>query len=251
MFLIGGGKRILAGRGAEIRRIQGVRGLYSKPLAFARKLHTIQLSSINMQFSTTSNANEDLLVDTLRMRHELPDIADRRGKIARMINSGELISLRRGLYARRRNIDALGLAGPIYGPSYVSFETALAKHGMIPESVIETISATTKRGALFTNDFGRFRYIPVPKAVYPVGVCLVTSSDVPFLIASPTKALCDRIACEGGFRSLADVDHWLKDMRVDFETKLDPSELKMCAGSYGRSSVRLLHQFALKKGYTE
>lgn len=211
----------------------------------------MQLSSINMQALTTSSANEDLLVDTLRMRLLLPNIADRRGKIARMIKSGELISLRRGLYARRRNIDALGLAGPIYGPSYVSFETALAKHGMIPEGVIETISATTKRGVLFTNDFGRFRYIPIPRAVYPVGVCLVTNSDLPFLMASPTKALCDRIAREGGFRSLADVDHWLEDMRVDFETKLEPSELKMCAASYGRSSVRLLHQFALKKGYTK
>lgn len=204
-----------------------------------------------MQAATIANANEDLLVDTLRMRHLLPAITDRRGKIARMINSGELISLRRGLYARRRNIDELGLAGPIYGPSYVSFETALAKHGMIPENVIETISATTKRGTLFTNDFGRFRYIPVPKAVYPVGICLVTNSDLPFLMASPTKALCDRIAREGGFRSLADVDHWLEDMRIDFETKLNSNELKMCATSYGRSSVRLLYQFALKKGYTE
>ena len=204
-----------------------------------------------MQAPAASNANDSPLVDTLGMRYLLPDIADRRGKIARLLKSGELIALRRGLYARRRDIDPLGLAGPIYGPSYVSFETALAKHGMIPEGVIETISATTKRGVLFTNDFGRFRYISVPKTVYPVGVCLVTHSDLPFLMASPTKALCDRIAREGGFRSLADVAHWLEDMRLDFETKLDPSELKLCAAGYGRSSVRLLHQFALKKGYTE
>ena len=211
----------------------------------------MQLSSNNMQLPVTPSTNEDLLVDTLRMGHLLPGIADRRGKIARLLKSGELIALRRGLYARRRNIDALGLAGPIYGPSYVSFETALAKHGMIPEGVRETISATTKRGVLFTNDFGRFRYLPVPKAVYPVGICLVTNSDLPFLLASPTKALCDRIAREGGFRSLADVHHWLEDMRVDFESKLNPGELKLCAGSYGRSSVRLLCQFALKKGYAK
>jgi len=204
-----------------------------------------------MQLSVTANSNADLVVDTLRMQSLLPGIADRRGKIARLLKTGELIALRRGLYARRRNIDPLGLAAPIYGPSYVSFETALAKHGMIPEGVIETISATTKRGALFVNDLGRFRYLPVPRAVYPVGICLVTSSDLPFLMASPTKALCDRIAREGGFRSLADVDHWLEDMRVDFETKLDPRELGICAASYGRASVRLLSQFALRKGYTK
>jgi len=193
----------------------------------------------------------DLLLDTVRMRHLLTDVSDRRGKIARMLKSGVLILLRRGLYASRRNIDVLGLAGPIYGPSNISFETALAKHGMIPEGVTEIVSATTRRGGNFTNEFGRFRYLPVPKKVYPVGIHLITNSDLPYLMASPTKALCDRIACEAGFRSMADVDNWLEGMRVDFDTKLDRSELQLCAANYGRPSVRFLHQYALKKGYVE
>jgi hypothetical protein len=79
-----------------------------------------------------------------------------------MLKSGELIRLRRGLYVNRRNIDAHCLAGPIYGPSYVSFETALTWHGMIPEAVTETLSATTKRQTCFENDFGRFRYYQIP-----------------------------------------------------------------------------------------
>jgi hypothetical protein len=196
----------------------------------------------------TETFKDDLLLDTVRMRHLLPDISDRRGKIARLLKSGELIPLRRGLYASRRNIDVLGLAGPLYGPSYISFETALARHGLIPERVTETLSATTRRGGVFTNEFGCFRYLPVAKAVYPVGIRLVTTSDLPFLLASPTKALCDRIAREAGFRSMVDVAKWLEDMRVDSETKLDRNELQMCAANYGRPAVRLLEQFALKKG---
>ena len=71
------------------------------------------------------------LLDTIRMRHVLRGWADSRGKIARMLETGELVALRRGLYATRRELDPRCLAGPIYGPSYVSFETALAWHGSV------------------------------------------------------------------------------------------------------------------------
>ena len=198
-----------------------------------------------------SVGDQDLLLDTVRMQHLLHDVSDVRGKVARMLNSGELIQLRRGLYANRPNIDARCLAGAIYGPSYVSFETALAWHEMIPESVIECISATTKRAANFENAFGRFRYRHVPDEVYPVGIQRVTESDLPFLIASPTKALCDRIGLEAGFRSMADVARWIEGMRVDLETNLDKAELASCAANYGSPAIRFLQQFMLKKGLVE
>jgi hypothetical protein len=186
------------------------------------------------------------LLDTVRMRHVLAGVSDQRGKIARMLDSGELISLRRGLYATRRDLEPRCLAGPIYGPSYVSFETALAWHGMIPEGVTEVLSATVKRAATFENAFGRFRYLAVPKAAYPIGVSRITESDLPFLIASPTKALVDRIAREPGFRSMAEVGRWMAEMRIDPERRLDREELAACAGSYGRPAVRWLSRWALK-----
>ena len=136
----------------------------------------------------------DTILDTVRMRDAFKCLADWKGKIARMLCTGELVSLRRGLYTSHQNLDPRCLAGPIYGPSYVSLETALAWHGMIPEGVAEILSATPKRPAEFENDFGRFRYQTIPKAVYPIGIERVTDSDLPFLIASPTKALVDRIA---------------------------------------------------------
>lgn len=185
------------------------------------------------------------------MRHFLAGVADQRGKIARMLESGELVSLRRGLYASRRNLDPHCLAGSIYGPSYISFETALSWHGMIPEGVNEIVSATIKRAAAFENEFGRFRYQPIPKAVYPEGILRVTDSDLPFLIASPTKALIDRIAREPGFRSMADVARWLDEMRVELPSGLDQSQLVECADLYGRPSVRWLLRFAEKNDLIE
>lgn len=189
---------------------------------------------------------DEPILDTVRMRHVLSGTSDQRGKIARLLEAGELISLRRGLYARRRDLDPHCLAGPIYGPSYVSFETALAWHGMIPEAVAEITSATPKRPAAFDNDFGRFRYLTVPRRVYPVGILRVTDSDLPFLIASPTKALVDRIAREPGFRSMADVARWVEGMRLDLDVSLDSRELEECAETYGRPSVRWLLRWAGK-----
>jgi hypothetical protein len=188
----------------------------------------------------------DAILDTVRMRDALVDVADWKGKIARMLSTGELVSLRRGLYAGRRDLDPRCLAGPIYGPSYVSFETALAWHGMIPEGIAEVLSATPKRPSAFENDFGRFRYLTIPKAVYPVGIMRVTESDLPFLIASPTKALVDRIAREPGFRSMVDVARWMDGMRIEIGGGLDQDELIECAECYGRPSVRWLLRFATK-----
>lgn len=188
----------------------------------------------------------EAILDTVRMRDALAGLADWKGKIARMLAAGDLVSLRRGLYASRRDLDPRCLAGPIYGPSYVSFETALAWHGMIPEGVAEILSATPKRPAAFENDFGRFRYLTIPKAAYPVGIMRVTESDLPFLISSPTKALVDRIAREPGFRSMADVARWMEGMRVEIGGGLDGGELMECAERYGRPSVRWLLRFAEK-----
>lgn len=184
-----------------------------------------------------------VILDTLRLKEMLAALSDPRGRIARMLDSGELIALRRGLYATRRDVDPLGLAASIYGPSYISFETALAWHGMIPEGVVETLSACLKRPARFENAFGRFSYVKVPAAIYPIGVTSVRDGGVPFLIATPTKALCDAIAREAGIRSLSDVRHWLDGMRVNEEIALDANELDDCAAGYGRPAVRWLARY--------
>lgn len=192
--------------------------------------------------------SDDPVWDTVRMRYELSGVADQRGKIARMLEKGDLIALRRGIYATRRDLDPHCLAGSIYGPSYVSFETALAWHGMIPEGVSEILSATVKRRASFENDFGRFRYLTIPKSAYPIGIGRVTDSDAPFLIATPAKALADRIAREPGFRSVVEVGRWLEGMRVEREIPLHRGELEGCAATYGRPAVRWLLRWAVKYG---
>ncbi|EKD46393.1 MAG: hypothetical protein ACD_67C00250G0004 [uncultured bacterium] len=51
--------------------------------------------------------------------------------IAYYVKKGELYPLRRGIYAKDKNYNRFELATRIYTPSYISFETVLAKAGII------------------------------------------------------------------------------------------------------------------------
>jgi hypothetical protein len=84
--------------------------------------------------------------------------------------------------------------------------------------------------------------------VYPIGIERITEGGISFLIASPTKALCDRIALEPRMRSMSDVRQWAELMRLTPEHALDPVILAACAESYRRPAVRLLRRAVEKYG---
>jgi len=190
----------------------------------------------------------ELVLDTSYVKDNLRDLSDKRGKIARMIHAGQLIQLRRGLYATKRDIHPFCLADAIYGPCYISYEAALSFHGLIPEAVYEITCASLKRPREFENLFGRFCYHAIPRAVYPIGLERVSDTDLPFMIASPTKALCDRIALEPGLRSLAGVRRWITLTRISESIEIDHEVLAACADQYHRPAVRLLHRLIAKHG---
>jgi len=82
-----------------------------------------------------------------------------------------LIQLRRGLYALAPPYasappNVLALASRIRVPSYVSLQSALSYHGIIPESVPVVTSVTTNRPGEFETPLGGFLYRhlkPVPE----------------------------------------------------------------------------------------
>lgn len=122
-----------------------------------------------------------------------------RNKIANLEIEGKLIRLKRGLYVvspeeSGKLLSTELIANHIYGPSYISMESALRYYGLIPERVHVVRSMTTKRSRMFENSISRFEYICCDEAYYPIGVTQKISDDYSFLIASPEKALCDLIA---------------------------------------------------------
>jgi len=53
------------------------------------------------------------------------------------------------------------LANKLFAPSYISFETALAYHSIIPEVVYSIISATTKKTRKFIHKGKAFKYLKI------------------------------------------------------------------------------------------
>lgn len=127
-------------------------------------------------------------------------------KISLWLAQGALTPLKRGLYVvgqpwRRQSLCLPLIANQLYGPSCVSLEYALAWHGLIPEQVHEITSVCMARARMFKNSLGDFSYLRLPSTLYPIGVIQVIASDqVVFLIASPTKALCDTVLLTRGLR---------------------------------------------------
>jgi len=54
-----------------------------------------------------------------------------RKKLYRYLKSGKIKSIRKGIYAKDKNYNKYELASKIFTPAYVSFETVLAKAGVI------------------------------------------------------------------------------------------------------------------------
>ena len=183
------------------------------------------------------------LISHGQLKDALAAYGNLRMKVSRMLAAGELISLRRGLYLRDRTVNPLALAPAIYGPSYVSFESALAWHGLIPERVEEVVCATLKRPMEFETPVGRYRYRHVPVRVFAIGIERVEDPLLPWLLASPTKALCDSVAQDASIRSQKDVRAWLEARRIEELPPLDQDQLAACAANYGRPAVRHLARY--------
>jgi hypothetical protein len=61
-------------------------------------------------------------------------MTDRKSAVAGInhyVSTGDLYRIRRGIYAKDKDYDKIELASRIYTPAYVSFETVLARTGMI------------------------------------------------------------------------------------------------------------------------
>ena len=138
-------------------------------------------------------------VDYAVLRSLYSDYSFPRNKIAGLEQEGKLIRLKRGLYVVSPDISKQLLsiemiANHIYGPSYVSMESALRYYGLIPEQVYTVRSMTTNRSRKFENSIGNFDYITVDEKYYPIGISQqIIENKYAFLIASPEKALCDMI----------------------------------------------------------
>lgn len=147
-------------------------------------------------------------------------------KISALLKSGLLISLKKGLYVVGPSLgfklpEPFLIANHLWGPSYVSLDSALSYWGFIPERVYEVSSVTLKPSKKYETLVGRFSYKKLQSAYYSNGIERVKlQNNQSVLMAAPEKALCDKIVLTPNIylRSMQQTFEFLtEDLRIDIE----------------------------------
>ena len=187
---------------------------------------------------------------TANLYASLADYNSPKDKISYMEKKGEILRIKKGLYVCSAKIHGQLLsreliANHLYGPSYVSLESALSFYGIIPERTETMRSVTFKRSKKFETPLGLFEYQSLPQQVYATGFRQEFSSkDYAYLIATPEKALCDLLLTTANlkFSSKKSMLNFLEqDLRVDFSAvKWNTRIVKECAKA-GKKVRELLY----------
>jgi predicted transcriptional regulator of viral defense system len=190
-----------------------------------------------------------------------PHVNNVNAKISYMIKKGELIHLKKGVYAFAKEyqtnpIDMISVANTLYAPSYVSFDYALSYYGLTPERVYEVTSATMRMKKEFTTPIGRFTYKVVPLQAYALGVdWSYDKTQGGKLIATAEKALCDKIRSDRGIGRLSQqkLEIYLEhDLRIDMDLlfALDEELIEAIATAYRSSNLQKLAKLISKRKYS-
>jgi hypothetical protein len=186
--------------------------------------------------------------DLCHLLDKSPD--SRHSIVKRAVKDGLLIPLRRDLYSIHRQhslIDTFEVSLILYGPSYISFESALNYHGWIPEAVRSMTCASPKRSKEFNTPLGFFTYEHIPITAFALGICQHQKGDITLFVANPWKALADIIYARK--RDWLTLDDLSEDLRIDPEhfIDFDRSLLTDLIANYPSNRVkRVLH--TLQKG---
>jgi len=98
------------------------------------------------------------------------------------------------------------LANMLYQPSYISLESALAYHHIIPESVLGITSISSRKTRQFESEWGTFSYRSL-KPAYMFGYQVIEGSPgKKFLMANLEKAVLDTLYLNSGIQSIADFE---------------------------------------------
>ena len=149
--------------------------------------------------------------------------------VKRALKSKILIRLKRGIYLvgqpyNQRAPDPFTIFSRLYGPSFISFESALSYHNWIPEAVYSTTCACPKRAKEYQTPIGRFVFYRVPQSNFYRGVRRVSNGSEAFLIANPWRALAD--LAYHRHCSWETVLALNEDLRIDLEA-LEDSDLDL------------------------
>jgi len=170
-------------------------------------------------------------------------------KLIELERKGLVIRVKKNLYVvsqkvHDQKISRELVANHLYRPSYVSLETALAFYGLIPERVYSVRSVCTKLHKKYDTPLGNFEFIKMPENYFSIGIRQeIVENQYAFLIATPTKAICDMIVATPNLRlqSVRAMQNYLtEDLRIDIDAlqTLDKEIVRQCV-EVGRKKTEL------------
>ena len=159
-----------------------------------------------------------------------------------------MLKIINGLYETDKNTPGYYLATSIYGPSYLSFDFALYYYGLIPEKVLVYTNATfdKKKKKEYQTPFGVFMYRDVPKEVYYMGIKLIEEKNYSYQIATPEKALCDKLYTLSPVKNITEMENLLiNDLRIDMLEfkKLNLKDIEVFSKLYHSTNVKILFKY--------
>ena len=160
-------------------------------------------------------------------------------QLSRWKASGRILQLRRGLYVLAPPYQKViphpfVIANSLARPSYVSLQSALAHHGLIPEDAPVTVSVTRSRPARFSTPLGDFIFHHVRSGLLAGYKRLEVAPNQWAFVARPEKALCDLVYLTPG----GDDPAFLQELRLQNLALIDAGEIRRQAAAY--ASPKLL-----------
>lgn len=151
--------------------------------------------------------------------------------IARWINAGILLQLKKGLYTTsdfykdllEKDTYAEFLANKLKYPSYLSLEYVLSKNGVLSESVYAYTSITRKKPQVFVNSIGSFSYRNISEKLF-LGFEIFDKEGFEIAMASKPKALFDYL--------------YLKFLRRSEITKESTEDLRLNLDEFSNKEIK-------------
>lgn len=154
------------------------------------------------------------------------DPADVRRQLSRWTQAGRIYQLRRGLYTlappfRKAKPHPFVVANRMVRSSYVSCQSGLSHHHLIPEYVPVVTSVTTGRPGGWDTPLGRFEFRHIQTRLLRGYRSMELGGGQRAFVASPEKALLDLIYLHPG----GDSPLYLGELRLQNLDVLDLDEL--------------------------
>ncbi|MDP2233462.1 MAG: hypothetical protein Q8K89_07490, partial [Actinomycetota bacterium] len=160
-------------------------------------------------------------------------------QLPRWVRSGRLIKLRRGLYAvpaphRTRPPDPFEVSNRLVRPSFVSMESALHFHELIPDVPFGVTAMTTGRTGTHDTQLGTYVYHHIgPSRFWGFDEREIAPGRRAY-VATPERALLDLLYSRRG----SDEPAYLRQLRLQNLERLDGALLDEMARRFGVAKVR-------------